>query len=69
MTTYIFLIRMYPLETKGGPKAGAGFLKLPTQIQGKSYVTKWRPKTGETWFLCKLTYSSVPNKRGAFINF
>ena len=23
-----------------------------------------RPKAGETWFLCKLTYSSVPNKRG-----
>ena len=22
-----------------------------------------RPKAGETWFLCKLTYSSVPNKR------
>ena len=25
---------------------------------------KMRPKAGETWFLCKLTYSSVPNKRG-----
>ena len=26
VTTYIFLIRMYPVKTKGEPKAGAGFL-------------------------------------------
>ena len=33
MTTYIFLIRMYPVKTKGAPKAGAGF---PTNYQPKS---------------------------------
>ena len=26
VTTYMFLIRMYPVKTKGEPKAGAGFL-------------------------------------------
>ena len=34
--TYIFLIRMYPVKTKGEPKAGGRFShKLPTQIRGK----------------------------------
>ena len=33
-TTYIFLIRMYPVKTKGEPKAGAGFL------------TNYQPKSG-----------------------
>ena len=35
MTTYIFLIRMYPVKTKGEPKAGAGFL-----------TTNYQPKSG-----------------------
>ena len=34
VTTYIFLIRMYPMITKGEPKAGAGFL------------TNYQPKSG-----------------------
>ena len=33
-STYIFLIRMYPVKTKGEPKAGAGFL------------TNYQPKSG-----------------------
>ena len=39
VTTYIFLIRMYPVKTKGEPKSRGRFShKLPTQIRGKSYM-------------------------------
>ena len=57
MTTYIFLIRMYPVKTKGEPKAGAGFL---TNYQPKSgqiiYVIKMRPKAGESRSLEFIVY-------------
>ena len=39
VTTYIFLIRMYPEKTKGEPKAGAGFLaNYQPKSGGKSYM-------------------------------
>ena len=38
VTTYIFLIWMYPVKTEGEPKAGVGSHKLPTQSRGKSYM-------------------------------
>ena len=44
VTTYIFLIRMYPVKTKGEPKAGAANPNLGQII----HVIKMRPKAGET---------------------
>ena len=65
VSTYIFLIRMYPVKTKGEPKAGAGFL------------TNYQPKSGANHICYKNATQSqgnlvsvqidillVPNKRG-----
>ena len=48
VTTYIFLIRMYPVKTKGEPKAGAGFL------------TNYQPKSGSN----HICYKNATQSRG-----
>ena len=54
-----------PWKPKESPKPGQVFSQLTNPNPGQIiYIIKMRPKAGETWFLCKLTYSSVPNKRG-----
>ena len=52
VTTYIFLIRMYPVKTKGEPKAGAGFL------------TNYQPKSG-TDHIC---YKNATQSRGNLVS-
>ena len=48
VTTYIFLIRMYPVKTKGEPKSGAGFL------------TNYQPKSGAN----HICYKNATQSRG-----
>ena len=52
MTTYIFLIRMYPVKTKGEPKAGAGFL------------TNYQPKSGAN----HICYKNATQSRGSLVS-
>ena len=51
-TTYIFLIRMYPVKTKGEPNAGAGFL------------TNYQPKSGAN----HICYKNATQSRGNFVS-
>ena len=51
------------MKTKGEPNAGQVFSQITNPNPGQIIcVIKMRPKAGETWFLCKLTYSSVRNR-------
>ena len=52
VTTYIFLIRMYPVKTKGEPKAGAGFL------------TNSKPKSGAN----HICYKNATQSRGNLVS-
>ena len=52
VTTYIFLIRMYPVKTKGEPKAGIGFL------------TNYQPKSGAN----HRCYKNATQSRGNVMN-
>ena len=52
-----------PWKPKESPKPGQVFSQITNPNPGQIiYIIKMRPKAGETWFLCKLTYSSVPNQ-------
>ena len=51
---------MYPVKPKESPKPGQVFTQITNPNPGQIiYVIKMRPKAGETWFLCKLTYSET----------
>ena len=52
VTTYIFLIWMYPVKTKGEPKAGAGFL------------TNCQPKSGAN----HICYNNATQSRGKLVS-
>ena len=52
MTTYIFLIRMYPVKTEGEPKAWAGFL------------TNYQPKSGAK----HMCYKNATQSRGNLVS-
>ena len=52
VTTYIFLIRMYPVKTKEEPKAGAGFL------------TNYQPKSGAN----HICYKNGTQSRGNLVS-
>ena len=52
VTTYFFLIRMYPVKTKGEPKAGAGFL------------TNYQPKSGAN----HICYKNATQSRGNLVS-
>ena len=52
VTTYIFLIRMYPVKTKGEPKVVAGF------------VTNYQPKSGAN----HICYKNATQSRGNLVS-
>ena len=64
VTTYIFLnTDVTPWKPKEIQSPGQVFSQITNPNPGQIiYVINMRPKAGETWFLCKLTYSAVPNQ-------